>query len=137
MFTSPAEQHALRAAHDAADLQAPLAALEDRLAALGLALHAQNAQAVETVAAELHAALALAMDRFGRAARQGGVPPALRQRLAQASGQVAAQREALARATASLDRALDVLIPGAAPASALYGAAGATERPGGLGGVHA
>jgi hypothetical protein len=145
MFTSQAEQRALRAVHDgnpaaahtAADLHAPLLALEERLAALGSALHAQDAQAVETAAAELHTALALALDRFARAARQGGVPPALRQRLAEASGQVVAQREALARATASLDRALDVLIPGAAATPALYGAAGAAERPGGLGGVHA
>jgi flagellar biosynthesis/type III secretory pathway chaperone len=40
---------------------------------------------------------------------------------------VAAQREALARATASLDRAIDVLMPRTAPAS-LYSAHGASER---------
>lgn len=137
MFTSKAEQQALSAAAEAADLQAPLTAVEDRLAALAQALHAQDAQAVERVAAELHAALALAMDRFGRAARQGGVPPALRHRLMQASGQVAAQREALARATASLDRAMDVLIPGPASAPVMYGAAGCAERGTGLGSVHA
>ena len=39
------------------------------------------------------------------------MPPALRRRLASASGQVAAQRESLARATAALDRAIDVLLP--------------------------
>ncbi len=66
---------------------------------------------VDRAAAELHRALAAAVDHFSRAARSGGVPPALRQRLALASGQVAAQREALARATASLDRAIDVLMP--------------------------
>ena len=52
--------------------------------------------------------------------------------LAEAGGQVAAQREALARATASLDRAIDVLIPRSAPAS-LYSSHGASERHGGGG----
>ena len=49
--------------------------------------------------------------QFSDAARDGPVPPALRKRLASASGQVAAQRESLARATAALDRAIDVLLP--------------------------
>jgi len=109
------------------DLESPLVALEQQLGALGLALHRQDADAVERVAAELHAALAAAVDHFARAARSGGVPPVLRQRLALAGGQVAAQREALARATASLDRAIDVLIPRLAPAS-LYSASGGAER---------
>jgi hypothetical protein len=138
MFTSQAEQRALITASAAApDLETPLSAVEDRLAALGLALHAQDAQAVERVAADLHTALAAAMDRFGRAARSGGVPPLLRQRLVVAGGQVAAQREALARATASLDRAMDVLIPAAHATPALYGAAGSAERPGTQGSVSA
>lgn len=38
-----------------------------------------------------------------------------------ASGLVASQRESLARATAALDRAIDVLMPRSAPAS-VYGA---------------
>jgi hypothetical protein len=84
---------------------------------------------VDCAAAELHRSLAAAVDHFSRAARNGGVPPLLRQRLALAGGQVAAQREALARATASLDRAIDVLIPRQTPSSAaLYSAAGAAER---------
>jgi hypothetical protein len=79
------------------------------------------------VAAGLHAALAAAVDHFQRAAKSGGVPSTLRQRLAQAGGQVAAQREALARATASLDRAIDVLIPRLS-ATGVYSSAGAAER---------
>jgi hypothetical protein len=130
MLRSDAE---LRAVQQAPELEGPLAAVEDRLTALGLALHAQDAVAVERVAAELHAALAAAMDHFARAARQGGVPPPLRQRLALAGAQVAAQREALARATASLDRAIDVLLPRSAPAQALYSAAGNAERKGSAG----
>ena len=126
-------RHEFDALQDAAALELPLKAVENQLAALGTALHQQDVRAVDLAASELHLALAAAVDRFGRAARTGGVPAALRQRLALASGQVAAQREALARATASLDRAIDLLIPRAVP-SALYSAAGGNQRqsrPGG------
>jgi hypothetical protein len=43
-----------------------------------------------------------------------------------AGGQVAAQREALARATASLDRAIDVLMPN--ERAGLYSALGTAQR---------
>lgn len=126
MMISHSEQ---RAVQHTAELEGPLAAVEHSLTALGQALHQQDAQAVDRIAAELHAALAAAVDHFSRAARAGGVPRVLRQRLALAGGQVAAQREALARATASLDRALDVLMPRhAAPAASLYSARGGAER---------
>lgn len=112
------------------ELEPPLQAVEEQLAALGHALRSQDAAAVDHAAAALHVALATAVEHFGRAARSGGVPALLRQRLVVASGQVAAQREALARATASLDRAIEVLIPGLASAR-LYSAAGGTERASG------
>lgn len=111
-----------------ADLETPLVAVEQRLAALGEALVQNNAQAIESEAAELHRALAAAVAHFSRAAREGSVPPALRQRLAVASGQVAAQREALARATAALDRAIDVLLPGMG--TSVYAASGSADRSG-------
>jgi ABC-type transporter Mla subunit MlaD len=111
-----------------AELERPLLAVEDSLTALGVALLRQDSPGVDRVAAELHAALAAAVDHFSRAARAGGVPPPLRQRLALAGGQVAAQREALARATASLDRAIDVLMPRSATPASLYSAAGAADR---------
>lgn len=123
----------LQALQRAAALEQPLQAVEQHLHALGLALHQQDSAAVDEAASQLHLALAAAVDHFGRAARNGGVPAPLRLRLAQASGQVAAQREALARATASLDRAIDVLIPSLAP-QALYSAQGPDarqSRPGG------
>ena len=70
----------------------------------------------------LEAALdALQQRQFRSAAQQGGVPSPLRTRLAQASARVAAHRLALARATASLDRAIDLILPGSAPT---YGATG-------------
>ena len=84
---------------------------KSRLAALGEALRARDAAGIDLHAVELHRALASAVSQFSDAARNGPLPPALRDRLAQASGQVAAQRESLARATAALDRAIDVLLP--------------------------
>jgi hypothetical protein len=44
-----------------------------------------------------------------------------------ASGQVAAQRESLARATAALDRAIEVLMP-PPEAPAVYSAYGTSQR---------
>lgn len=99
------------ASEPGADLEHVLASVEQRLTALGDALRARDAQAIDQHAAELHRALADAVHRFAHAARAGGVPPALRRRLAHASGEVAAHRESLARATAALDRAIDVLLP--------------------------
>jgi len=69
----------------------------------------------------------LAVDSFRGAARRGDVPPALRRRLALTSGQVAAQREAVARASSALDRAIDVLMPGdKTPVGRVYTASGLT-----------
>lgn len=117
----------LAAVHQAARLEQPLAALEGHLAALGTALHQQDVFAIDEAASQLHLALAAAVDHFGRAARMGGVPAPLRQRLALAGGQVAAQREALARATASLDRAIEVLMPRTA-ATGFYSPTGGSDR---------
>lgn len=108
------------------ELERSLAAVEQRLVALGEALRARDAQGIDTHATELHRALADAVHRFAHAARSGGVPPGLRSRLASASGQVAAQRESLARATAALDRAIDVLLP--AGTGGVYGAHGGADR---------
>ena len=102
--------------------------VEHHLRALGEALRVHRAEAVETEAAELQRALAAALAQLERAARAGQSPPPLRQRLALASGRVAAQRESLARAGAALDRALDVLLPNPTPRGA-YSAAGLSERP--------
>jgi hypothetical protein len=115
-----------RPAAPAPELEAPLSRVESRLEALSEALRADDAVALECAATELHRALASAVDTFKLAARRGGVPVAMRQRLAVASAQVAAQRESLARATAALDRAIDVLMPG--PMVAGYGAGGHALR---------
>jgi hypothetical protein len=107
-------------------LEDTLAAVETRLAALGEALRARDVAAIDSHSTELHRALARAVDHFTRAARSGALPPLLRRRLASASGQVAAQRESLARATAALDRAIEVLMPRDTPA--LYSSLGSADR---------
>ena len=109
-----------------AELESALTAVELHLASLGEALRVRDSGGIELHATELHRALARAVDRFVQAARQGSVPPALRHRLARTSGQVAAQRESLARATAALDRAIDVLMP--REGAALYSTFGGSER---------
>ena len=105
-----------------------MADVESRLGALGEALRVHQAETVASEAIELHRALAAAVERLRRSARAGQLSPQLRERLALASGRVAAQRESLARATAALDRAIDVLLPSPAPRVA-YSAAGLSERP--------
>ena len=108
------------------ELEPLLAAVEGRLAALGEALRSRDSAGIDLHAGELQRALANAVDPFARAARSSELPPAWRHRLALAGAQVAAQRESLARATASLDRAIEVLLP--AEASALYSTHGNPQR---------
>ena len=109
-----------------AGLERTLSAVETRLAALGDALRTRDLAGIDRHATELHVALAAAVDTFCIAVRSGPVSPDLRRRLVAASGQVAAQRESLSRATSALDRAIDVLMP--REASAVYGAPGDTRR---------
>jgi hypothetical protein len=131
-MTSSKERLALQ---HTSELERPLLAVEEQLGALALGLQRQDTAAIDRAATALHVALAAAVEHFARAARHGSIPASLRRRLAVASGQVAAQREALARATASLDRAIDALLPRPA-AGSIYSAAGAglrvTGTPGSL-----
>jgi len=109
-----------------ADLEHALASVEQRLASLGEALRLKEPGLSDDRFIPGLRALADAVHRFAHAARAGGVPPALRRRLAHASGEVAAHRESLARATAALDRAIDVLMP--RDPGTLYGAHGGADR---------
>ena len=109
-----------------ARLELALAAIEGRLAALDEALRTRDMAGIDLHASELQRRLANAVDPFTRAARSGAVPPEWRVRLAMAGAQVAAQRQSLARATAALDRAIDVLLPAAG--SALYSTHGSPQR---------
>jgi hypothetical protein len=108
------------------ELEAVLQRVEQHLDDLQAALSARDMPCIELHAAELQRALTNAMERFMQAARRGGSPLLLRRRLALASAQVASQRDALARATAALDRAIDVLMPGSMPA--LYSASGTAQH---------
>jgi hypothetical protein len=131
--TAAASAHALTAsaqaaARNAEQLEAPLAAVETALAELSLALQRNDLTLLDRSAHGLHHALAAAVKQFTHAAKNGGVPAPLRHRLALASAQVASQREALARATSSLDRAMDVLIPRQVPGSNGYGSTGHGAR---------
>lgn len=116
------------AAGSAGPLEDAVATIEARLAALGSALRDRDALAIEAAAQALQRAFSSAIHRFTAAARHAdGVPLPLRRRLAIARGQVAAQRETLARANAALDRAMNVLLPPDWPAPA-YAADGARAR---------
>lgn len=102
-----------------------LGRLDDELTALTRALQGRDAQALQAAADQLVAAL----EEAGPQLRQpGALTPELRRRLAYAVGRVAAHREALARAAASVDRAIEVLLPSSAAAGTTYSAAGYAER---------
>ena len=125
---STAHATAAAGAPDANDpqLEATLGQVETQLTLLADAMRSHNALQIDTHASELHRALSVAVEHFSHAARTRPVPPALRSRLAKAGGNVAAQRESLARAMASLDRAIDVLL--AREPLTVYSAQGGADR---------
>ncbi len=109
------------------ELEQAVARIESRVEALDEALRADRADAVEIEAAELQHALAVAVGQLHRGAESNPLSQVLRQRLARAGGQLAAQRESLARASAALARALDVLLP-TSVADGAYAADGRSGR---------
>ena len=120
-----------------ATLEQAVVKVETCLATLGEALRQRDALAIETAAISLQGALTSTLHRLSAAVREtGGVPLPLRRRLARASGEVAAQREGVLRANASVQRALDVLMPSDA-LTAAYAADGARARPASTGTVGA
>ena len=117
------------------ELEPLVLAVEQGLLTLNNALRERDVLAIEQQASALHRALALAVQACVQAARMGQLPEVLRARLARASAQLARQRETLSRATAALDRAIYVLMPGAWPGSQLYQSNGMPQplrRPGSL-----
>jgi exonuclease VII large subunit len=109
------------------ELEPLVASVEQRLGALTDSLRERDIPAIEQQAQELHRALARAVESFMHAARHGGVPEPMRLRLSHASAKLARQREAMARATAALDRAIDVLMPDAVPNGRVYAANGLAQ----------
>lgn len=125
MLTSPVDTHA--PAGTTHSLESSVSALELGLQNLGEALMARDAHGIDQASDRLQRALIAALSNFQQAAREGHVPPELRRRLVSAGGHIAAQRDAVARAAASLDRAIDILLPDTRVPS-LYEAHGASHR---------
>ena len=109
-------------------LEVSLAAVELAIASLGRTLAQQDIAAVEAASTTLHDAMRAAMTQFAQVARRGTMPAALRNRFALANGQIAAQREALIRATSLVEQNLEILIPRPMAETAVYSATGASQR---------
>lgn len=99
-----------------------LGALEHHLDSLGQALRQRDSGTLLEASRALQQALPAALDSLRHDAPHP-LPPELRERLLRDRGRILAQREALSRAHAAVERAVSVLLPGEV---AVYG-------PGGLG----
>ena len=121
--TAPAD-----ASRDASALEGSLSAVEQAIAALGQTLTQRDIAAVEVASTALHDALRAAMTQFAQVARAGRMPAGLRSRFALANAQVAAQREALIRASALVEQNLEVLIPRPVAETSVYSASGPSQR---------
>ena len=109
-------------------LEASLSSVEQAIAALGRTLTQRDIAAVEAASTALHDAMRAAMSQFAQVARGGKMPAALRTRFALANGQIAAQREALFRATSLVEQNLEILIPRPMAETSVYSASGASQR---------
>lgn len=97
---------------DPALLSDLLSEVETRLQALSLAVRSRDADRVAEHAQGVHQALGPVVDHFGRAAKQGRLTLALKQRMVRVGREVAGQRLAIAPQQMALDRALALLMPG-------------------------
>ena len=109
---------------------APLAAVEACLDALAQALHIDDVDRLAHCCVQLQRAVAAVV---GSRRDGAALPDALRERLVLARGQIAGQRESVARASAAANRAAAVLMPG----SGVYDAQGRTHASLRLGATHA
>ena len=110
------------------ELEVSLAAVELAIATLGQTLARPDIAAIEAASTALHEAMRAAMNQFAQVARRGTMPAALRTRFAIANGQIAAQREALFRATSLVEQNLEILIPRPMAETSVYSASGASQR---------
>ena len=113
---------------DTSALEVSLSAVEQAIAVLGHTLTQRDIAAVEAASTSLHDAMRAAMSQFAQVARGGKMPAALRTRFALANGQIAAQREALFRATSLVEQNLEILIPRPMAETSVYSASGASQR---------
>ncbi len=105
-----------------------LSAVEQAIATLGQTLARADIAAIESAATALHDAMRAAMSQFAQVAKRGAMPTSLRTRFALANGQIAAQREALFRATSLVEQNLEILIPRPMAETSVYSASGASQR---------
>jgi hypothetical protein len=113
---------------DTSALEVSLSAVEQAIATLGHTLTLRDIAAVEAASTSLHDAMRAAMTQFAQVARGGKMPASLRTRFALANGQIAAQREALIRATSLVEQNLEILIPRPMAETSVYSASGASQR---------
>ena len=113
---------------DTSALEVSLAAVELAIATLGDTLTRPDIAAIEAASTALHDSMRAAMSSFAQVARRGTLPMALRTRFAMANGQIAAQREALFRATSIVEQGLEILIPRPMAETSVYSATGTNQR---------
>jgi hypothetical protein len=113
---------------DTSELEVSLSAVEQAIATLGQTLARADIAAIESAATALHDAMRAAMSQFAQVAKRGAMPTSLRARFALANGQIAAQREALFRATSLVEQNLEILIPRPMAETSVYSASGASQR---------
>ena len=113
---------------DTSALDVSLSAVELAIATFGQTLTQRDIAAVEAASTALHDAMRAAMTQFAQVARRGNMPVALRTRFAMANAQIAAQREALVRATSLVEQHLEILIPRPLAEKSVYSASGAAQR---------
>jgi hypothetical protein len=113
---------------DTSELEVSLAAVELAIATLGQTLALPDIVAIEAASTALHESMRAAMTQFAQVAKRGTMPLALRTRFAIANGQIAAQREALFRASSLVEQNLEILIPRPMAETSVYSAAGASQR---------
>ena len=113
---------------DVSELETSLSSVEHAIATLGESLCRPDIAAIETASTALHDAMRAAMSQFALVARSGAMPAALRTRFALANAQIAAQREALIRASSLVEQNLEILIPRPAAQTSVYSANGASGR---------
>jgi hypothetical protein len=110
------------------ELEVSLSSVEQAIAALGQTLAHPDIAAIEAASTALHDAMRAAMSQFAQVAKRGTMPVSLRTRFALATGQIAAQREALFRATSLVEQNLEILIPRPMAETSVYSASGASQR---------
>jgi hypothetical protein len=106
------------------DIEGALAGIEAGLASLHQAVLTGETDGIDGEAAALQRALADWSSMMRNAHAGGGLAPGTRHTLAAASARLTARREALARASAATDRAMNILMADTPESRDVYSAQG-------------